>query len=179
MIKPRHVLLDSTKLKPLTSSIDIPIIDVSKIPNPLIRGCITSTSPRRPLTPTKLVPIVNYEEKLVKLGKIEFITKAELINNFEIGHFSFLFWTCVQTKSLGTFLVIKSPDAKMHFISMRKKLFGCNFQYNQLKKCIYTKTCDGMEFSSLNDISFYEFPEDTIILTPDEPYEIPNILSKI
>lgn len=169
---------DFTKLKPLICKKETSGTEVPKLFNPLIKRCVTPISPKSPVTATRLTPIDKYEEKLAKIGNIEYVKKQELINNFDTEYFSFMFWTCVQTKTLGTFLVVKTPDTKMHFISMRKKLIGCNFQYEYTKKCICTKACDGCEFD-INEVSFYEFPEEVIILTPEDAYEIPNILSKM
>lgn len=174
----RQVLLDSSKLKPLsTKGLCVPELEISKTFSPKI---LSPVSPKKSNTPTRITPIDNAnEEKLSKLGVIDNISKKQIIENFDNKIYSFMFWTCVQTKNLGTFLVVKTPDNKMHFISMRQKLNGCNFQYDFIKKCIYTKDCDGCEFKSISDTLHYEFPEEAIVLTPDEPYEIPNTLSKM
>jgi hypothetical protein len=171
-----NVLLDSTKLKPLTSIIDIPEMSIKTFSPRLVKDKLYPCSPKSTIT-KRLTPINLYEEKLEKIGKIECITKKELIHNFESGYYSFLFWTCVQTKSLGTFIVVKTPDSKLHFISMRKKMKGCNFHYDIYKKTIYTKDCDGCKF--INEASHYEIPDEVIIFTTDEPYEISNVLAKI
>jgi hypothetical protein len=175
-----NILLDSTKLKPLsTKGLDIPDIEIPKIFNPVLLRCVTPSSPKRSKSPFRLIPIDNYENKIAKFGNIEYSNKRQIIDNFDMGYFSFMFWTCIHTKTLGTFLVVKTLDSKMNFISMRHKLYGCNFQYDNVKKCIYTKNCDGCESKILDNTLYYDFPEEIIILTPDNPYDVPNILSKM
>jgi len=137
----------------------------------------TPTSPKKIATPIEV-----YDDKISHLGKITKISKNDIIKNFENQYFSFMFWSCIHTKTLGTFIVVKTPDTKIHFISMRKKLLGCNFQYNFSRKCIYTKDCTDCFYEyeiNEEDLVYYDFPDDLIVLTPDEPYEIPNILCKI
>jgi hypothetical protein len=179
MFQTRNILLDSTKLKPLTNMIDIPTFEISKILNPSIQRCVTPTSPKKTVSFAKLKPIDIYKEKIAKLGIFKYLKKDDLINNFDTGYFSFVFWTCIQTKTLGTFLVVKTPDNKIHFVSMRTKLIGYNYQYDRTKKCIYTNGYNKNDFISLDCNSFYEFPDEVIVLTPDDAYGIPNILSKM
>ena len=172
-------MLNSAKLAPLsTGGLKIPVLEMPKVFSPkLLRGNSPS-SPKKMNTP-RLTPIDIFEEKLSKLGKVEHISKKELVDNFDTKYYSFMFWTCVHTRTLGTFLVVKTPDSKMHFISMRHKLVGCNFQYECAKKCIYTRDCDSCESKTVEEPLFYEFPEEVIVLTPENPYEVPNILSRM
>jgi hypothetical protein len=174
------ILLNSTKLKPLSATgLDvIPSFELPKIFNPIILRCVTPSSPKRPKIPSRMTPIDIYDDILAKFGSIEYVDKLDLIDYFDTGYFSFMFWTCIHTKTLGTFLVVKTHDSKMHFVSMRHKMIGCNFQYDIYKKCIYTKDCDGCE-SKINEVLYYDFPEEVIILTPSNPYDVPHHLSKM
>lgn len=181
------VLLDSTKLKPLSAmDTNIPHLEMPKKYNLILENALSYGSIKSILS-LKTIPIKNYEDKLAKFEKIEYINKKQIIEYFDMGYFYFMFWTCIHTKTLGTFLVVYSVDSKIYFISMRQKLNGNNFQYNNDKKCIYTNDCkksklniiDNLIYHEFDDSTYYDFPEEMIMLSPNSPYEIKNILSKI
>jgi hypothetical protein len=175
--------MDSTNLSPSShETINNPPISISKKFSPRLLRCSSPSSPIKPNSPVRFNNMDLYEKKLKTLGELFIITKKELIDNFNTGYFTMGFWTSVQTKTLGTFLVVTSPGSKMHFISMRRKFPGCNFQYDSIKNNIRTKNCSCCELNfncELQESIYYEFPEEVIILTPIDPYLLPTILSKM
>ena len=157
----RQILLDSTNLKPLSIKGDnIPEIDISQPYSPKKSYNIRQNTKKDKIC------------KLTTFGIIDYISKDELIKYFDTEIYKFMFWTSIHTKTLGTFIIVKTDDDKMHFICMCTKLIGNNFQYDFLKKCIYTK-------KNINEIIEYDFPEHTIVFTPYEPYDVSSILSKM
>ena len=174
--------MDSIKLKPLTNeNNNIPIIGLSK-PFGLCCKCSSPSSPKKFNPLIKLNSIDSYDDKVKSLGEFFFSTKKELINNFNTGYYKLGFWTNIQSKTLGTFLVVTTIDSKIYFISMRHKLVGCNYQYDFVKNNIKTMNCNCCELNfnlKIKESIYYEFPDEVIILTPKEPYQLPNILSKM
>lgn len=175
--------MNSFNLKPLScKDNNLPPFSISNTLSPKLLRCLTPSSPKKSNSPAKLNQLDSYNEKLKGLGDLEFISKEKLIDNFNTKYFTMGFWTSIQTKTLGTFLVVTSPDSKMHFVGMRHKLFGCNFQYNFEKNNICANNCTCCDLNSNFDVSetlYYEFPNEVIILTPNEPYQVPKILSKM
>jgi hypothetical protein len=175
--------MDSSKLQPLTcEDTIIPIITISRPFGPRLLKCSSSPSPTKSNSPKNFISIDLYGDKVKSLGELLISTNTELINNFNTGEFTMGFWTNIQSKTLGTFLVVTTPDSKMHLVSMRRKIFGCNYQYDFIKNCIRTINCNCCELNSNHKIQepvYYEFPNEVIILTPVNPYEVPKILSKM
>lgn len=173
-------MLDSTHLKPLSNDISkIPAITLSINHNLLLSRC---SSPSSPSSPVKIVSADNFNEQFKTLGDCEWISKEETIKRFSGKHYKIGFWSSIQTKTLGTFIVVTTQDSQMHFLSMRRKISSCNFQYDFSEKKIFTRECSGCELykSSIEiETQFYDFPDQVMILTPKEPYESPIFLSKM
>jgi hypothetical protein len=175
--------MDSTKLQPLTcEDIPISIISISKPFGPRLLKCSSQSSPKKSNLSKNFISIDLYADKLKNLGGLFFCTNSELIENFNTGFYTMGFWTNIQSKTLGTFLVVTTTDSKMHLVSMRRKIFGCNYQYDFIKGSIRTIGCNCCELNSIVLIQepiYHEFPDEVIILTPENPYEVPKILSKM
>lgn len=178
--------MDSTNLKPLScENIKIAPISLFDKFSPRLLRCSSPSNSLNSLTPKSPIRfniMDSYDDKLKSLGELVISTKKELTDKFNSGYFTMGFWTSVQSKTLGTFLVVTSPDSKMHFISMRRKILGCNFQYDSIKNCIRTKNCSCCELNykfEQQEPIYYEFPEEVFILTAKDAYVVPTILSKI
>jgi len=172
-------MLDSTHLKPLSNDISkIPAITLSINHNLPLSRCSSPSSP----TPIRFISIDNFDEQFISLGESDQISKEELIERLSDKYYKIGFWSSIQTKSLGTFIVVTTPDSKMHFVSMRRKISGCNFQYDFTKNKIYKRECSCCELYKLStdtETLFYDFPEKVMILTPREAYDAPIFLSKM
>ena len=148
-----------------------PCIELQTINNNLFR-CITPTK-------KNIISLGILEDKLLQYGDIEYLSKKDLINKFDIGDYSFMYWSHIHTKTLGTFLVVKSIDKKYHLISMLQLLNGCNFHYDYSKKSIYSKSCNTIDSNKSNDYTYYEFSDHVIILTPHDLFELSCVLSNL
>ena len=172
-------MLDSTHLKPLSGDITkIPDISISENYSLFFR----CSSPPTPSSPIKFVSIDNFDEQFKNLGDCNWILKKELIECLNSKYYKIGFWSSIQTKTLGTFIVVTTIDSKMHFISMRRKISGSNFQYDYAKNNIYTRDCNCCKlYNSSTEIEtvYYDFPDQVMILTPKKPYEVPIELSKM
>ena len=175
--------MDSSKLQLLTcEDTRMPIISIGKPFSPRLLKCSSSPSPTKSNSPKHFTSIDSYGDKMKSLGEFFFCTNTELIEKFNNGFYTMGFWTNIQSKTLGTFLIVTTTDSKMHFVSMRRKIYGCNYQYDFIKGCIQTISCNCCEFNSniiIQEPIYYEFPDEVIILTPGNPYEVPKILSKM
>lgn len=173
-------MLNSTHLKPLSgNTAKIPVISISQSHTSLLSRC---SYPQIKGKLAKFIQIDNFDERIQNLGDCKWISKDELIECLNSKYYKIGFWSSIRTKSLGTFIVVTTTDSKMHFLSMRRNLSGCNFQYDFIKNNIYTKDCNCCGLFNLEKeikTIHHDFPEKIMILTPIEPYDIPIFLSKM
>lgn len=171
-------MIDSTHFKPICGdTTKIPTISIPRNHNSLFSRC---SSPSNSSSPVKFLSTNDFEEKLKVLGNCGWIFREDLIERLDNKYYKIGFWSSIQTKSLGTFIVVTTEDSKMHFLSMRRKISSCNFQYDFIKHNIYTRSRSELYNSSKEiEAVYYDFPEQVMILTPKEPYEVPVMLSKM